>query len=174
MVKISKSKTGQFRVTINPQIASLFNLDPEKEYEWVSVQGFPALIEKKWHRNSRRTCSLPPWASGWASWCASSGCRSKSKLLNHAPSFHLMCPGSYSPSISLWVHPNDVVKMKDSKGKKISMGDRVKVLWSFDNNIHFGDVFRITGNIVEIDIYSRNISIRDHRKITKIPDTKRL
>ena len=85
-----------------------------------------------------------------------------------------MCPGSYSPSISLWVHPNDVVKMKDSKGKKISMGDRVKVLWSFDNNIHFGDVFRITGNIVEIDIYSRNISIRDHRKITKIPDTKRL
>ena len=47
MVKISKSKTGQFRVTINPQIASLFNLDPEKEYEWVSVQGFPALIEKK-------------------------------------------------------------------------------------------------------------------------------
>ena len=64
--------------------------------------------------------------------------------------------------------------MKDSKGNKISIGDRVKVLWSFDNKIHQGDVFRITGNVVEIDIYSRNISIRDHRKITKIPDTKRL
>ena len=64
--------------------------------------------------------------------------------------------------------------MKDSKGNKISIGDRVKVLWSFDNKIHKGDVFRITGNVVEIDIYSRNISIRDHTKITKIPDTKRL
>ena len=46
MVKISLSKTGQFRVTINPQIASLFNLDPEKKYEWISVQGLPALKEK--------------------------------------------------------------------------------------------------------------------------------
>jgi len=46
MVKISKSKTGQFRVTINPQIASIFNLDPDKEYEWISVQGLPALREK--------------------------------------------------------------------------------------------------------------------------------
>lgn len=47
MVKISKSKTGQFRVTINPQIMAVFNLDPEKEYEWVSIQGLPALGEGK-------------------------------------------------------------------------------------------------------------------------------
>jgi len=46
MVKISKSKTGQFRVTINPQIMSVFNLDPEKDYEWISVQGLPALRKK--------------------------------------------------------------------------------------------------------------------------------
>jgi len=46
MVKISLSKTGQYRITINPQIASLFNLDPEKDYEWVSIQGLPALREK--------------------------------------------------------------------------------------------------------------------------------
>lgn len=46
MVKISKSKTGQYRVTINPQIMTVFNIDPEKEYEWVSVQGLPALREK--------------------------------------------------------------------------------------------------------------------------------
>lgn len=46
MVKISESKDGQFRVTINPQIMTIFNLDPEKEYEWISVQGLPALREK--------------------------------------------------------------------------------------------------------------------------------
>ena len=46
MVKISNSKSGQFRVTINPQIMAVFNLDPEIEYEWVSIQGLPALREK--------------------------------------------------------------------------------------------------------------------------------
>jgi hypothetical protein len=46
MVRISKSKTGQFRVTINPQIMTVFNLDPEVEYEWVSIQGLPALRAK--------------------------------------------------------------------------------------------------------------------------------
>ena len=64
--------------------------------------------------------------------------------------------------------------MKDSKGNKISIGDRVKVLWNFDNNIHKGEVFRIDENVVEIDILTRNISIRNHTKITKIPDTRRL
>jgi len=37
MVKISESKYGQFRVTINPQIMTIFNLDPKKEYEWINV-----------------------------------------------------------------------------------------------------------------------------------------
>jgi len=46
MVKISKSKTGQYRVTINPQIMTIFNLNPEKDYEWVSIQGLPALRAK--------------------------------------------------------------------------------------------------------------------------------
>jgi hypothetical protein len=46
MVKISKGKNGQYRVTINPQIVRLFNMDPEKEYEWTSIQGLPALKEK--------------------------------------------------------------------------------------------------------------------------------
>ena len=46
MVKISKSSTGQYRVTINPQIITVFNLDPEIEYEWISVQGLPALRKK--------------------------------------------------------------------------------------------------------------------------------
>lgn len=63
--------------------------------------------------------------------------------------------------------------MKDSKGNKISIGDRVKVLWNFDNKIHDGNVFRINENAVEIDIFARKISISDHTKITKIPDTKK-
>ena len=46
MVKISKSNTRQYRITINPQVMTIFNLDPDKEYEWVSVQGLPALRAK--------------------------------------------------------------------------------------------------------------------------------
>jgi len=64
--------------------------------------------------------------------------------------------------------------MKDSKGSILSIGDRVKVRWNFDNKIHEGHIFRISGNVVEIDISIRKISISDHTKITKIPDTKRL
>ena len=64
--------------------------------------------------------------------------------------------------------------MKDSKGNKISMGDRVKVLWNFDNQIYAGDVFRVNENAAEIKISPGNISIRDYTKITKIPDTTKL
>jgi len=46
MVKISKSKTGQYRVTMNPQIMTVFNLKDDVEYEWISVQGIPALRAK--------------------------------------------------------------------------------------------------------------------------------
>ena len=62
--------------------------------------------------------------------------------------------------------------MKDSKGNTITIGDRVKVRWNFDNKIHEGHIFRIRGNVVEIDISTRKISISDHTKITKIPDTQ--
>ena len=64
--------------------------------------------------------------------------------------------------------------MKDSQENKISIGDRVKVLWSFDNKNYNGDIFKISENAVEIDIFTRKISIMDHTKITKISDTKRL
>ncbi len=37
MVKNSESKSGQFRVTINPAIMTIFNLNSEDENEWVSV-----------------------------------------------------------------------------------------------------------------------------------------
>jgi hypothetical protein len=58
--------------------------------------------------------------------------------------------------------------MKDSKGKKITIGDRVKVIWNFDNKIHTGEITKINDNFVEIDILTRKISIRDRTKIEKI------
>ena len=62
--------------------------------------------------------------------------------------------------------------MKDSKGNILTIGDRVKVHWNFDNKIHEGHVFGISGNVVEIDIFTRKISVSDHTRITKIPDTQ--
>ena len=59
--------------------------------------------------------------------------------------------------------------MKDSKGNKISIGDRVKVLWNFDNKIHNGEITHISNEFVKINIFPRQISIKDHTKITKIP-----
>ena len=47
--------------------------------------------------------------------------------------------------------------MKDSKGNNISIGDRVKVLWNFDNKNYNGDVFRIRENLVEIKIFNNLI-----------------
>jgi len=46
MVKISKSK-NQHRITIPPSIITLFDLDSTKEYDWISIQGLPALRERK-------------------------------------------------------------------------------------------------------------------------------
>jgi hypothetical protein len=60
--------------------------------------------------------------------------------------------------------------MKDSKGNGISISDRVKVLWNFDNNIHDGGITNISDEFVKINIFSRQISIKDYTKITKIPD----
>jgi hypothetical protein len=59
--------------------------------------------------------------------------------------------------------------MKDSKGNKILIGDRVKVLWNFDNKIHNGEITNISNELVRIHILSRHISTKDHTKITKIP-----
>ena len=58
--------------------------------------------------------------------------------------------------------------MKDSRGRQILIGDRVKVLWNFDNKIHVGDIIRIGQKHVEVDITLRRISIYDHTKITKL------
>ena len=64
--------------------------------------------------------------------------------------------------------------MKDSKGNKISIGDRVKVLWNFDNKIHNGEITNISDELVKINILSRHISTMDHRKITKIPNKPKI
>jgi hypothetical protein len=60
------------------------------------------------------------------------------------------------------------LKMKDSKGKQISIGDRVKVLWNFDNKMYEGDILRVDQKHVEVDISMRKISINDYKKITKL------
>ena len=43
--------------------------------------------------------------------------------------------------------------MKDSKGNKISIGDRVKVIWNFDNKIHNGEITNISDELVKINIF---------------------
>ncbi len=60
--------------------------------------------------------------------------------------------------------------MKDHKGNEISIGDRVKVLWNFDNKIHNGEITSIHDGFVNVNIFSGHISIKDNKKITKIPD----
>ncbi len=64
--------------------------------------------------------------------------------------------------------------MKDSKGNEISIGDRVKVLWNFDNKIHNGEITSIRDGFVNVNIFSRHISVKDHTKITKIPDKPKI
>lgn len=63
--------------------------------------------------------------------------------------------------------------MKDSRGKQILIGDRVKVLWNFDNKIHEGDVFIVDRKHIEVDIAMHRISVHDHKKITKLHETKK-
>ncbi len=58
--------------------------------------------------------------------------------------------------------------MKDSRGRQILIGDRVKVLWNFDNKVHVGDIIKIGQKHVEVDITLRRISIYDQTKITKL------
>jgi hypothetical protein len=59
--------------------------------------------------------------------------------------------------------------MKDSKGNEISIGDRVKVLWGFDNKIYTGRITRIKESVITIATPQSNISTNNHLKITKIP-----
>jgi small-conductance mechanosensitive channel len=56
----------------------------------------------------------------------------------------------------------------DSKGNKISIGDRVRVLWGFDNKIHTGEVTDINDRAIRIDTINRRIITVDSRKINKI------
>jgi hypothetical protein len=64
--------------------------------------------------------------------------------------------------------------MKDPKGNKISIGDRINVLWNFDNNIHGGEITNISDGFVNVNIFSRNISLKNHTKIKKIPDQPKI
>ncbi|HUV82740.1 MAG TPA: hypothetical protein VMW53_06660 [archaeon] len=61
--------------------------------------------------------------------------------------------------------------MKDSKGRKISIGDRVKILWNRDNKIHMGVIEEIRGetaNVALTDVLARSTAIATNRSLTKI------
>ncbi|MCK4928800.1 MAG: hypothetical protein KAR76_03600 [Methanosarcinales archaeon] len=62
--------------------------------------------------------------------------------------------------------------MKDSKGNQISIGDRVKVLWGFDNKIHSGKIIKIRNDVVTIKSMGKRVLVSDHNKITKIPGSE--
>jgi hypothetical protein len=58
--------------------------------------------------------------------------------------------------------------MKDSNGRTISIGDRVKILWNFDNKHHTGRIVEIKENIVTITTSGTRISTTTNSRITKI------
>jgi len=67
--------------------------------------------------------------------------------------------------------------MKDSNGNKISIGDRVNVLWNFDNKIHKGEIIKINNHLITIQsngnpimdsCYPLKITTSYHSRITKM------
>lgn len=62
--------------------------------------------------------------------------------------------------------------MKDSKGNKISIGDRVKVLWDFDNKIHNEGIINITDKFIDMNNFTRQVSIKGNTKIIPIRPKK--
>ena len=58
-------------------------------------------------------------------------------------------------------------KMDDSKGKKITIGDRVKVLWGFNNRLYTGRIINIKESVVTVATINSNISTI-HSKVTKV------
>jgi|GEM_PF-2848982 len=61
--------------------------------------------------------------------------------------------------------------MKDSKGRIISIGDRVKIIWNRDNKIHLGVIEEIRGetaNVALTDVFARSTTIATNRSLTKI------
>ena len=61
--------------------------------------------------------------------------------------------------------------MKDSKGRNISIGDRVKIIWNRDNKIHMGVIEEIRGetaNVALTDVLARSTAIATNRSLTKI------
>jgi len=57
--------------------------------------------------------------------------------------------------------------MDDSKGKKITIGDRVKVLWGFNNRLYTGRIINIKESVVTVATINSNISTI-HSKVTKV------
>ena len=61
--------------------------------------------------------------------------------------------------------------MKYSKGRIISIGERVKILWNRDNKIHMGVIENIRGetaNVASIDVLARSSVLATDKRLTKI------
>lgn len=65
--------------------------------------------------------------------------------------------------------------MKEFEGNKISIGDRVKVLWNYDSRIHIGKIIGIKNNVITIQsnedpmrgsIFPSKMTISDYSRIT--------
>ncbi len=64
---------------------------------------------------------------------------------------------------------NIMIKLQN---EKITIGDRVKVLWTFDNQYHSGRVVDISDNIITITAPSNKVLVPNHR--ISITDKKRI
>ncbi|MCD4844118.1 MAG: hypothetical protein K8R25_06510 [Methanosarcinales archaeon] len=58
--------------------------------------------------------------------------------------------------------------MIDSNGRIISIGDRVKLLWNFDNKHHTGRIVEINKDRITITTSGTRMSTSDPSRITKI------
>jgi len=61
--------------------------------------------------------------------------------------------------------------LKYSKGRIISIGERVKILWNRDNKIHMGVIENIRGetaNVASIDVLARSSVLATDKRLTKI------
>ena len=60
--------------------------------------------------------------------------------------------------------------MKDSQGNNISIGDRVTVLWNFDNKLHPARIVDIKKNVITLVTSGTRITTTKPSRLTKLPD----
>ena len=59
--------------------------------------------------------------------------------------------------------------MKDKKGNKIQIGDRVKVLWAVDNREYEGKVINVKDNIALLSAKEFYVYVNRPERLLKMP-----